>query len=406
MDIRDACREMFQRHRVEAFGGVFHVPDVDQYNCLFAWDSGYHALALRHLDPNLAEAELATLYRANTADDGLLAHERPAPGSEERTSLVTEALGPIYRSDGKSWLIDPPAPAYAAAKLFKPGDAVNLLKAASAHLDAIDRLRVIEAGGLPVILHPLESGTDASPQFDGLVDASSGQAILMNFYALSHRIAGFGYSVERAMAGAYPFVVSDVVFCGWHLLAHEALAQAWARAGDAARAAKHEARAKELARLMARDMWSDAHALFVGYDHVGKRALSTPTLGGVIPAASSNAAALGLAARTMASHLSDGAPFWGEAGISFNPVSKQPVSFEGMLWRGDVASGATHYWAHMAFMAAADRAAAARAREQLEGLIRSTGFREFYDANSGAGVGAGATAGFTWPALVLDMIED
>ena len=80
MEIRDACQEMFRRHEVAAFGGVFHVPDLERYNCLFAWDSGYHALALRHLDADLARAELETLYRANTAEDGLLAHERPAPG--------------------------------------------------------------------------------------------------------------------------------------------------------------------------------------------------------------------------------------------------------------------------------------------------------------------------------------
>src|SRR5215475_5057653 len=108
MDIYSACVEMFQRHRVEAFGGVFHLPAADEYNCLFAWDSAYHALALQHIDVAVAEAELKILYDANTASDGLLSHERPAPGSEERTRIVLQTLGPIYRDDGRSWLIDPP----------------------------------------------------------------------------------------------------------------------------------------------------------------------------------------------------------------------------------------------------------------------------------------------------------
>ena len=48
--LEQACRSLFDQHRVHAFDGVFHVPDVQRYPALFAWDSGYHALALRHLD--------------------------------------------------------------------------------------------------------------------------------------------------------------------------------------------------------------------------------------------------------------------------------------------------------------------------------------------------------------------
>ena len=33
-DLGDACRSLFERHRVEAFGGVFHVPDLERYPTL------------------------------------------------------------------------------------------------------------------------------------------------------------------------------------------------------------------------------------------------------------------------------------------------------------------------------------------------------------------------------------
>ena len=48
--LEDRCAALFDEHRVEAFGGTFHVPDRDSYPALFAWDSGYHALSLLHLD--------------------------------------------------------------------------------------------------------------------------------------------------------------------------------------------------------------------------------------------------------------------------------------------------------------------------------------------------------------------
>ena len=74
--IEVACREMFALHQRTAFGGRFHVPDATRYPALFAWDSGYHALATRHLDLALAQEELRTLYSANTLPNGLLSHER------------------------------------------------------------------------------------------------------------------------------------------------------------------------------------------------------------------------------------------------------------------------------------------------------------------------------------------
>ena len=81
------CSALFRGHRVEAFGGTFHVPDRDTYPALFAWDSGYHALSLLHLEPDDAVEELTTLYRANRLPDGQLSHQRYVPGAEEHQRL-------------------------------------------------------------------------------------------------------------------------------------------------------------------------------------------------------------------------------------------------------------------------------------------------------------------------------
>jgi hypothetical protein len=201
-----ACAEMFRRHRVEAFGGAFHVPSAREYGCLFAWDSGYHALALQHIDRTAALEELHTLYRANTTEEGLLAHERPLPSSERRTATVTSWFGPIYRSDGRSYLIDPPVASYAAARLGTEAEDSNLLDAAEKQLDAVERTRTLAQGALPVILHPLESGTDASPLFDGFVDASSRRTLASSHRALTESLAVTGWSPTEAIAGGHPLV--------------------------------------------------------------------------------------------------------------------------------------------------------------------------------------------------------
>jgi len=406
MDLEAACREMFRRHRVEAFGGAFHLPAAAQYSCLFAWDSGYHALALRHLDRAAAITELRTLYAVNTTDQGLLAHERPLPGAEARTARVIEWMGPIYRPDGRSWLIDPPVAAYAAARLFDPtsGGDTALLAAASAHLAAIDRRCTLSPGGAPVILHPLESGADASPLFDTLVDASSRRALMADHKALSEHVAGIDYSAAAARASGHAFIVSDPIFCGWHLLALEELAAAWRRAGQPAEAEPLETRATRLAGAMLERMWSADLALFVGYDHVGGRAMPVATLGGIIAAASRRMIEAGVGARMVAAHLRPGASrFWGPAGVAFNPLDGRPIEPRALLWRGDVVWGATQYWTHLVLARNGERERAARARLELEALIARSGFREYYSADDGQGFGAGETDGFTWPALILEM---
>lgn len=406
MDHLQSCREMFAQHRVEAFGGAIHVPASREYSCVFAWDSGYHALALRHIDRAAALEELSTLYAANLNDDGMLAHERPLPGAEARTKLVTEWLGPIYRPDGRSWLIDPPVAAYAVGTIFDPAidSDLTLLSQATDHLASIDQLRTLAPGGAPVILHPLESGADVSPLFDALVDTGSRRALLTCHRGLSVGLEVGAYDVSHARDNGHPFIVSDPIFCGWHLLALEALADAWRRAGVAETAEQLDLRAQQLADEMMRLMWSERHHLFVGHDHVAGAQLDVATLGGIIAAASRTMIARGVGAAVADAHLQpDTSRFWGPAGVAFNPLNGLEIDPKALLWRGDVIWGATQFWAHLVLSRLGRAEPARLALSQMVDLIARSGFREFYSAATGQGYGAGETEGFTWPALILEM---
>jgi hypothetical protein len=166
---------MFERHLVEAFGGTFHVPDVDAYPALFSWDSGYHALSLRHLHPELAVRELTNLYDANRLPGGLLSHQRFVPGAEKSQRLIEELFGPMFHGDRTSF-VDPPTAAYAAARVAAAGgrSAVHLLDAALLHLRALAQHRVVDRGALPAVLHPFETGTEGNPFTGRFVDGGDG----------------------------------------------------------------------------------------------------------------------------------------------------------------------------------------------------------------------------------------
>ena len=238
-----------------------------------------------------------------------------------------------------------------------------------------------------------------------MVDTSSRQSLLAHHKAFSLRVTEAGYDLQKALAAGHPFAVSDPIFCGWHLLALEELATAWAKAGDRARATRLEARAQSLALAMVRDLWSPELKLFVGYDHVGGCRLEVATLGGIIAAASRTMIRSGHAERVVEAHLNPGtSKFWGPRGIAFNPLDGRPIDPKALLWRGDVVWGATQYWGHLVLIRNGRTEAARLAATQMTDLIELSAFREFYSAVTGEGFGAGAVGGFTWPALVLDMV--
>jgi hypothetical protein len=125
----------------------------------------------------------------------------------------------------------------------------------------------------------------------------------------------------------------------------------------------------------------------------------------VLPAAASSLVEEGTAKRSVERYLRpSGSPLWGAKGISFNPVDPHAAPFDASLpWRGNVMLAATQYWGHLALLSAQRSADARVARKQLEERIEDQGFYEFYDVVTGAGAGAGAAEGFTWPALALEM---
>lgn len=386
---------------------MFHVADPAGRPSLCSSASGYHALALRHLDAESASTELRTLYSAAQLDEGLVVGELPLPGSEDHVQRATERFGPLYREDGRSWLIDPPVAAYAAACIGAEDAARGreLLSRATRQLDAIWAERLPPDTNLPVLLHPFESGAPASPLFDDVVDVESFDEWSAEIASLTRSAVACRFEPARALRSGHAFVVEDPLFCGWFLLALEEAARAWERIGDAAAATRMRIRSEMIAEAIVERLWWQEEEIFAGFDRRREEPLRIVTAGGMLPAATRALLEEGTAKRTVERYLRpSGSPLWGPKGISFNPVDPhaEPVH-RALPWRGNVVLGVTQYWGHLALLRAQRPADARVARAQLEERIEEQGFREFYDAISGVGGGAGEEGGFTWPALVLEM---
>jgi hypothetical protein len=379
VDLEARCRELFEAHLRKGFGGTFHVPDPTGSPSLRSQDSGYHALVLHHLAPDLAVNELRTLYGAAQLDDGLVVLECPSAESEDHVRQSVERFGPLYREDGRSWLIDPPVAAYAAARLAAAGGAGcrDILECATRQLDAIWAERLPPDTNLPVILHPFESGAVASPLYDDIVDTHSVEEWSADISTLTRSAVACRFDVGRALQGL----------------------------GEDAAATRMRIRAEMIAEAITERLWWEEEEIFVGFDRQREEPMRVVTAGGLLPAATRSLLEEGTGKRSVERYLRpSGSPIWGPKGISFNPVDPhaEPES-KALPWRGNVVLGAVQYWGHLALVRAQRPADAKVARSQLEERIEEQGFRECYDAVTGEGGGAGEEHGFTWPALVLEM---
>jgi hypothetical protein len=401
--LEDRCSALFRSHEVRAFGGTFHVPDSDRYPALFAWDSGYHALSLLHLEPDAAIEELTTLYRSNRLSDGLLSHQRYIPGAQEHQQFIEELFGPMFDGD-RTPFVDPPTSAYAAARLSlalgAPAD--RLLDEAVSHLHALARQRTVDGLSLPAVLHPFETGTEGSALMQGLLPGGLG-ASLARFKELTISARSAGMAPETALAAGHEFVVYDPTVCGWYLLALEEVAAACRARGREAEATEAEATAGRVARDLDALLWWNEGRIFVAYDLTRSLQLQGIAAMGLIPCASRTLAESGLSQRVAERHLLPGGPMWGPYGFSAGTMAPGHEIGTYVQWDGNAVWGATVYWAYLVAARLGRWLDARRLRDQLADLIVAHGFREFYDALTGQPGGAGAASGFTWPALALDM---
>jgi len=381
--------------------GAFHVADREAPNALSAWDSAHLALALRHLDPAAAAAELRALYHACQRDDGLVAGAR-AFDARARAALQAE-LGPLFGEDERSILIAPPVAAYAAARLASASGAAarDLLANATRELDAIWGHRLPPDTALPVILHPLESGCARSALFDDLVEQDSDESWRDESATLLRSASACQLDPERALRAGHAFVIEDPVFCGWLLLALEACSQAWEKLGDTNACRKLRIRSEMIAEGVASRLWWEEQEIYVAWNRGRQSALRAVTAGGLVPAAARSLLEEGTPKRAVDRHLRPGAsPLWVAQGLSHRPIKRDE--------RAPLASSAAEvsplamYWAHLVLIRA-DRGPDARvARTQLEELALERGFRAHYAAAAEDPSADGSDASF-WPALALEM---
>src|SRR5207253_11077576 len=153
----------------------FVCPSPRTYPFQWFWDSGFHAIALLHVDPELAKQELRCLMQGAQAD-GFIAHmllwEKHLSGHWLMPDYSIRLGHPFYTGT-----IQPPVLARSVERIYDAtGDAAfvrEILPPVLAFMRWLERVRDQDGDDLVAIIQPDESGLDASPKYDAAMGIHS-----------------------------------------------------------------------------------------------------------------------------------------------------------------------------------------------------------------------------------------
>lgn len=400
--------------------GTYTVPTRDLYPFQWNWDSCLTALGQRHLDESRAWTEIATLL-AHQWPDGMVPH------------IVFHERDEGYFPGPDVWDTGRPTPTSGITQPPVLGFVIERLYSEAVHKDLARRMALALAPkadawhrwfyanrdpgrtGLVAIIHPWEAGRDNSIDWDepfarvpteGVapyrrrdtqhVDAAERptQEQYDRYMWLVARFRALGWDNARLHA-ASPFQVVDPGFNAILIRSDEALADLAEAIGLDRIATAARARVA-LARQAFASLWSEDAGQFLCLDRVAGNLIDSRSVGGLLPLF----AGLGDISRMLATIAR-----WRER-VAFGVASHDPADprFEPRrYWRGPVWLIVNYLLADGLRRSGHPDAAAAINADSL-GLIRKSGFAEYYDPCDGAACGG---RHFTWTAaMVMELMSE
>jgi hypothetical protein len=376
------CRRVLEQNwRTGSRGDTrfaYTCPSPGRYPWQWYWDSCLTSIAARHFDPARPRVELESLLAA-AAPDGFIGHtifwERPVSGARRFYYNVRS------QGDFMTATIQPPILAWAWS--ITVGDPASEPRVV-AHHEAVRARRDLEGDGLIWILQPDESGLDASPTFDSVWGWRA--AGLPGFPLLVHRNRRLDFDARRVQKAGGPLVCGALTNT-LNALSRLALGQ------------------PSITPALIDRLYDERTGLFGHQTWPGRRRPDVVTWVALAPLAIPDLPEE-IGHRLVEEHLLDPERFW-------LPVPPPSVAAnERTFSMRDTFLGLRRYWRGPTWVNSAwlvwlgllrlgyDEVAAELAGRVL-GAVAHAGLREYYDPQTGAGMGA---RDFAWSALAAEFV--
>jgi glycogen debranching enzyme len=385
----------------------FVCPSPSAYPFQWLWDSAFHAIALLHVDPELAKQEIRCLLQG-LQPDGFMPHMILWEKSAHQRAIAEYSIRlahPFFTAT-----VQPPVLARSVERIFEAtGDRAFVREALPSVRRIFDwwaDVRDPDEDGLVAIVQPDESGLDASPKYDEAMRIDGTAAPEEVLPALRRSMKRLFRAYEGAGQRREPlldvFLCEDVMVNSIYADGLRALAHLYRESGMASDAAECEARYRRTLDALVRKCWDPETATFRDLFGAAERPSSVLTFSTLFPLILPDLDPR-IAHQLVERHLLNEKEFWLRYPIpsvaatepTFDPGWRTATTWRGPTW---VNVNWYVYWGlrQHGFM---DVAAELR-RRTIEMVARS-GVREFYDPLTGTGQGA---HDFGWTTLTLDLI--
>lgn len=327
------------------------MPTKAFYLGIWLWDSALHALALRHINPELARNQLRVML-AHQLPDGML------PDAIFDEGVVAEIDHPIHARVTK-----PPILAWAAIKIHETCPDLGFI---AEIYPALARWNAWwfsqnddDADGLVQYTHPYSSGLDNSPLWD------------------------HGLPVESPDINTYLHLQMKALGTMAVLLGRPDEAEMWRR------------RASALLRRMITDQWDEDLGVFRALHDEKPIPVMTPfnlfpLWSGELPAEM---------VKRLVAHLHDPACFGGERMLP-TVARNDPAYDPERMWRGPIWANINYFFVEALRQAGELELSRSLRRKTLDLILQQPGIFEYYNPDTGKPP-ATAAAMFGWTAAVF-----
>ena len=327
------------------------MPSKINYVGLWLWDSAMHALAYRHLDPELARNQIRAMLD-NQLPNGML------PDAVYDEGVVSVIEHPILAVVTK-----PPILAWAALKLHETDPKLEFLQEIYIPLVRWNAwwfsMNDDDADGLVQYNHPYSSGLDDNPLWD------------------------YGMPVESPDLNTYLCVQMGSLAVIAEKLGMEVEGAMWRR------------RAAALVRRMIEDFWDEAAGVFRALHKEQPVPVLTPfnlypLWTGQLPKEIRD---------RLIAHLTDPNEFWGEFAIP--SVARNDPHFDpATMWRGPVWANINYFFIEALRQVGENDLANSLREKTLDLIMSSPSIYEYYNAETGEPPETAANI-FGWTAAVF-----
>jgi len=327
------------------------MPSKVNYVGLWLWDSAMHALAFRHVDPELARNQIRAMLEFQLPD-GML------PDAIYDEGVISEIDHPIPAEVTK-----PPILAWAALKLHETAPDLDFLEEIYVPLVRWNAwwfsMNDDDVDGLAQYNHPYSSGLDDNPLWD------------------------YGMPVESPDLNTYLCIQMGSLAMIAEILGMDSEANMWRR------------RSTSIVQRMIQDFWDNEKGVFQAMYNDEPIPVLTPfnlypLWTGQLPKELN---------QRLIQHLTDPSEFWGEYLIP--SVARNDQHYEpSKMWRGSIWVNINYFFIEALRQIGEDDLADEITQKTLDLIMRHPGIYEYYHPDNGDPSSQAAEA-FGWTAAVF-----